>query len=76
MTNRSEDVRYLTVVILGGYSQCQQFTTDWDLVVDTIQAEHNITSITFTNSTTDWAVVECEGGWEYQINNCNNLTQP
>ena len=50
--------------MLGGYSQCHQFSTDWALVVDTINAGHNITS---TNSTTDWAVVECQGGWEYQL---------
>ena len=72
MTQSSDDsgVRYLPLIILGGYSQCHQFSTDWALVVDTINAGHNITSTTstnFTNFSPDWEVVECEGGWEYQL---------
>ena len=59
-SDRSEGV---IILILGGYSQCHQFTTDWDLVVDTLQAGQNITPTT----TADWEVVECEGGWEYQL---------
>ena len=54
------------MLTLGGYSQCHQFTTDWALVVDTIQAGSNITS-DISSLTTDWEVVECEAGWEYQL---------
>ena len=54
------------MIIQGGYSQCQQYTTDWALVVDSLdnlQAGQNISSV----RSSDWEVVECEGGWEYQL---------
>ena len=51
------------MIIPGGYSQCQQYTTDWALVVESLQAGQNISSV----RSSDWEVVECEGGWEYQL---------
>ena len=62
-SDRTEGLRYLTLIIPGGYSQCQQFTTDWAQVVESLQAGQNISSVT----STDWEVVECEDGHHVSI---------
>ena len=45
------------MIIPGGYSQCQQYTTDWALVVKSLQAGQNISSVR----------EGVEGGWDYQL---------
>ena len=45
----------------GGYSQCQQYTTDWALVLHQVEAGHTV------SPSVAWQVVPCQAGWEYSM---------
>ena len=45
----------------GGYSQCQQYTTDWALVLHQVEAGHTV------SPSAAWQVVPCQAGWEYNM---------
>ena len=45
----------------GGFSQCQQYRTDWAQVLELLETDQPVLP------SSDWEVVECEVGWEYNM---------
>ena len=45
----------------GGFSQCKQYRTDWSEVLELLETGQPVLP------SSDWEVVECEAGWEYNM---------
>ena len=45
----------------GGFSQCKQYRTDWSQVLELLETGQPVLP------SSDWEVVECEAGWEYNM---------